>query len=159
MNRQRALGKDMVARSPPRTAGTQGRRSKTFSQAAFDFTEQYLKREVRRWQASARLLGIVVDDEGKLAMMPKGLADRWRDRPITEINGDDIHLIVDETREKAVPGLPRRAGAPSESMARSMHSCLSKMFAWLLEKRRIKVNPVIGVAMPKSSEPRERTLS
>ena len=40
-----------------------------------------------------------------------------------------------------------------------MHSCLSKMFAWLLEKRRVKVNPVIGVAMPKSSKARERTLT
>jgi hypothetical protein len=32
---------------------------------------------------------------------------RWRDRPIAEIDGDDIHSIVDETREKGVPGLLR----------------------------------------------------
>ena len=47
------------------------------------------------------MLGIAVGDDGKLHMTPKGLADRWRDRPIGEINGDDIHLIVDEAREKA----------------------------------------------------------
>jgi hypothetical protein len=42
--------------------------AKTFSQAALDFTEQYLKRNVRRWRASARLLGIVVGDDGTLQM-------------------------------------------------------------------------------------------
>ena len=50
------------------------------------------------------MLGIVVDDDGKLTMTPKGLADRWRDRPIGEINGDDIHLIVDEVRERRSAG-------------------------------------------------------
>ena len=159
MNRQRALGKDTVAIRHRERLERKAGGSKTFSQAALDFSEQYLKREVRRWQASARLLGIVVDDEGKLAMMPKGLADRWRDRPITEINGDDIHLIVDEVREKSVPGLKRHADGPSDAMARSMFAVLSRMFRWLLEKRRVKVNPVIGVAMPKSSKPRERTLA
>jgi integrase len=159
VNRQRAMRKDVVAaRRRDRLEYKEGE-AKTFSQAAIKFSEQYLKRKVRRWQSSARLLGIVVGEDGKLEMMPKGLADRWRDTPISEINGDDIYLIVDEVKEKSVPGLPRRSGAPSESMARSMHSCLSKMFAWLLEKRSVKVNPVIGVAMPESSKPRERTFS
>ena len=159
MNRQRAMRKDVVAARHRDRLEHKAGGARTFSQAALDFSEQYLKRELRRWQASARLLGVVVGDDGKLHMTPKGLADRWRDRPITEINGDDIHLIVDEVREKAVPGLKRRAAGPSEAMARAMYSALSRMFAWLVEKRRAKVNPVIGVAMPKSSKPRERTLS
>ena len=87
------------------------------------------------------------------------MADRWRDRPITEINDDDIHIIVDEVREKAVPGLQRRAGGPSETMARAMYAALSKMFGWLLEKRRVKINPVSSIATPKTSEPRDRVLS
>jgi integrase len=159
INRQRARRMDVVAARHRDRLEYKAGGARTFSQAALDFCEQHLKRETRRWTASARLLGIAIDDDGKLVMMPRGLVDRWRDRPISEINGDDIHLVVDETREKSVPGLPRRAGAPSESMARSMHSCLSTMFAWLLEKRRVKINPVIGVAMPKSSKPRERTLT
>ena len=159
MNRQRALGKDMVAVRHRERLERRAGGARTFSQAALDFSEQYLKREARRWQASARMLGIAVDDDGKLRMMPKGLADRWRDRPIGEINGDDIHLIVDEVRERAVPGLKRRAGGPSEAMARSMFTVLSRMFRWLLEKRRITVSPVIGVTVPKSSKPRERTLA
>jgi hypothetical protein len=35
-----------------------------------------------------------------LLLIPKGLADRWRDRPIGEIDGDDIHAktsTVDES--------------------------------------------------------------
>ena len=159
MNRQRALGKDMVAVRHRERLERRAGGARTFSQAALDFSEQYLKREARRWQASARMLGIAVGDDGKLHMTPKGLADRWRDRPIGEINGDDIHLIVDEVRERAVPGLKRRAGGPSEAMARSMFTVLSRMFRWLLEKRRITVSPVIGVTVPKSSKPRERTLA
>ena len=159
MNRQRALGKDMVAVRHRERLERRAGGARTFSQAALDFSEQYLKREARRWQASARMLGIAVGDDGKLHMTPKGLADRWRDRPIAEINGDDIHLIVDEVRERAVPGLKRRAGGPSEAMARSMFTVLSRMFRWLLEKRRITVSPVIGVTVPKSSKPRERTLA
>jgi integrase len=159
MNRQRALGKDMVALRHRERLERKAGGARTFSQAAFDFTEQYLKRKVRRWQASARLLGVVLGDGGKPAMMPKGLSDRWRDRPISEINGDDIHQIVKEVREKAVPGLKRYADGPSDAMARSMFAVLSRMFRWLLEERRVTVNPVIGVAMPESSEPRERTLA
>ena len=159
VDRERAMGKDTVAARHRDRLERKAGGARTFSQAALDFSEQYLKREVRRWQASARLLGIVVDGDGKLAMTPKGLADRWRDRPISEINGDDIHLIVDEVREKAVPGLQRRAGGPSDAMARSMFAVLSRMFRWLVEKRRITVSPVVGVAMPKSSKARDRVLS
>ena len=159
INRQRAMRKDMVAARHRERLEHKAGGARTFSQAALDFSEQYLKRETRRWQASARMLGIAVGTDGKLAMMPKGLADRWRDRPIAEINGDDIHLIVDEVREKAVPGLTRRAGGPSKAMARSMFTVPVEDVCWLLEKRRVKVNPVIGVAMPKSSKPRERTLT
>ena len=102
VHRQRALGYDLVAvRHRERLERLDGG-AKTFSQAALDFTEQHLKRNVRRWQASARLLGIVLGKDGKLHMMPRGLADRWRDRPISEITGDDVHAIIDEVRERGV---------------------------------------------------------
>src|SRR5262245_36712478 len=149
IHRQRALGSDVVGNRHRDRLEAKAGGARTFSQAALDFTEQYLKREVRRWQASARLLGIVVGD-GKLAMLPKGLADRWRDRPVAEINGDDVHLIIDEVREKSVPGLKRNADGPSNAMARAMFSLLSRMFRWLLEKRRISVNPITNVAAPKA---------
>jgi integrase len=159
VHRQRALGNDMVAIRHRERLERKAGGAKTFSQAAFDFTEQYLKREQRRWQASARLLGIVVGDDGELEMLPKGLADRWRDRPVAEIGGDDVHMIVDEVRERGVPGLKRNADGPSNAMGAAMFAVQSRMFRWLLEKRRVKVNPMIGVAAPKAGKSRERVLS
>jgi hypothetical protein len=142
VHRQRALGNDVVAdrrrEKLERKAGTVN----VFSQAALDFTEQYLRRNVRRWQATARLLGVVVGSDGALLLAPRGLADRWRDRPLGEISATDIHAVIDETREKRVPGLVRRGDGPSEAMARVMHTTLSKLFRWLLEKRRIAANPM-----------------
>ena len=113
MNRQRALGKDTVAIRRRERLERKAGGAKTFAQAALDFSAQHLKRKARRWEASARLLGVAVDDHGELEILPRSLSDRWRDKPIAEINGDDIHAIVRETREKAVPGLKRRAGGPS----------------------------------------------
>lgn len=159
VHRQRALGNDMVALRHRERLERKAGGARTFSQAAFDFTGQYLKREQRRWQASARLLGIAVGDDGELEMLPKGLADRWRDRPVAEITGDDVHMIVDEVREKAVPGLKRNADGPSNAMGAAMFAVLSRLFRWLLEKRRVKVNPVIGVAAPKAGKSRDRVLT
>jgi hypothetical protein len=64
-------------------------------------------------------------------MLPKGLADRRRDRPVAEITGDDVHMIVDEVREKAVPGLKRNADGPSNAMGAAMFAVLSRLFRWL----------------------------
>jgi integrase len=40
-----------------------------------------------------------------------------------------------------------------------MFACLSKMFAWLVERRRVKINPCIGVHKPKPPKSRNRVLS
>src|SRR5262249_41413374 len=115
---------------------------------------------VRRWQASARLLGVVVGEDGKLSMLANGLTNRWRDKPVAEITGDDVHHIVDEVRERGVPGLERRRnGKPSDSQARIMRATLSVLVGWLLDKRRIAANPVATVATPKPGKPRDRVLS
>jgi integrase len=161
VQRQRALGNDVVANRRREKLERKAGHSNIFSQAALDFTEQYLQRNVRRWQATARLLGVVAGDDG-LTLAPKGLADRWRDRPLGEISADDIHAIINEVREKAVPGLERRGDGPSPAMARVMHTTLSTMFRWLLEpeQRRIKTNPMHGSVKPKKAgKPRERTLT
>lgn len=159
VHRQRALGNDVVADRRRNRLERKAGQSKTFSQAALDFTEQYLRREVRRWQAAARMLGIAVGGDGALTLTPKGLADRWRDRTVSEISAADIHGIIDETREKSVPGLDRKGDGPSEAMARVMHTTLSRLFRWLLEKRRIAANPMHGSVVPKAGKSRERVLS
>jgi integrase len=159
VQRQRVLGNDVVAERRREKLERKAGRASTFSQAALDFSEQYLRRNVRRWQATARMLGIIVGADGALTLAAQGLADRWRDRPISEISAADIRSIVDETREKAAPGLERRGDGPSESMARVMHTTLSKLFRWLLEKRRIKANPMHGSVVPKAGKSRDRVLS
>jgi hypothetical protein len=32
-----------------------------------------------------------------------GLADVWRDRPLSSIDGHDIHTVVDEARKLGIP--------------------------------------------------------
>ena len=44
-------------------------------------------------------------------------------------------------------------------MARAMFSLLSRMFRWLLEKRRIKANPFAALRRPKAAVAREHKLS
>jgi integrase len=121
---------------------------------------QYLQRKVRRWQAAARLIGVAPDSEGQLHVIPKSLSDRWRDRPVSGISADDLHWLVDEVRERGVPGLKRSGNRQSEAMAHQVFSVLRKLFRWLLEKRRIKSNPCTELIGPKATgNARDRYLS
>lgn len=161
LHRQRNMGKDVVAARHRERLERAARGAKTFAQAAVDFVEQHAMRKTRRWQERARLLGLraaAADGQG-LELIPKGLADRWRDRPIADIDGDDVHAIVDEVREKGVPGLERRAAGPSEAQALAMFATLSKFFGWLVERRRLSQSPVLGVARPATLKSRDRVLT
>jgi integrase len=158
VQRQRAMGKDVVAARHRERLEREARGENTFSVAAVDFIKQHARRKVRRWQEQAAQLGLDHNDD-KLALIPKGLADRWRDRPITEIDGDDIHGIVEEAIERGVPGLVSFAKGPSETRGRALFATLSKMFAWLGERRRVRMNPCLGVARPKPPPARDRVLT
>ena len=159
VNTQRAVGVDVIGDRRRTELETKARGGSSFSEAAIDFVNQYARRETKSWREGISLLGLRTNDDDELELIPKGLADRWRDKAITEITGDDIHYLVDEAREKGVPGLERRIDGPSELMARALHSILSKMFSWLMSKRRLKVSPVAGVSKPKGSKRRERVLT
>jgi integrase len=94
-----------------------------------------------------------------LEIIPGGLAYRWRDKPIVEIDGHDVHILIDETRRHGVPGLERRTDEPSEARARVMLACLSKMFSWLAQHRKVENNPCVGVHRPDPSRARDRVLT
>jgi integrase len=159
LNRQRAMGQDVVAARAREKLERKTRGAKTFGQAALDFVEQHSMRNTRRWEERARLLGVRPAEGGQgLELIPKSLAQRWSDRPISEIDGDDIHAIIDEVREKGTPGLSIRVKGPTESRALVMYATLSKMFAWLVQRRRVKQNPVMGVHRPATHEARDRVL-
>jgi Arm domain-containing DNA-binding protein len=154
VNRERAMGRDFVAAKHQEKLEREARAAATFDQAALDFVEQHVRRKLRRWHHQAQLLGIQLAADGEtLELVPKGLAARWRSRPISEIDADDIFTIVDEAREKGVPGRGRRNKGSSEPRARKMHGALSKMFGWLIERRRAKVNPCAGI---KTDAPKAR---
>jgi integrase len=160
LRHQIAQGRDpgaahIVERERHRAANLD-RATNNFSAAARDFVEQYASKKTRRWEEQARLLGIRPAD---LTIIPKGLADRWQKRLIAEIDGHDIYSIVDETRRCGAPGLARRSDGLTEARARAMLSCLSRMFRWLVQHRRIAQNPCTGVHRPDTPKARERVLT
>ena len=128
----------------------------TFGVVARDYIEGYAKPRVRRWREQSHLLGLRPDD---LTVMPRSLVDRWGTRPVNEIDGHDIHNIVDETRQRGAPGIVRRAEGPTESRARAMFGCLSKLFGRLLQQRRIETNPCASVHRPEAGQARDRVLT
>ena len=160
--RQRVRGRDVVAdhhaaKSRQRFEH-ETRSQNTFAGAAKSFIEQYASKKTRRWQQQARLLGLKPTTAG-LEIIRGGLADRWRDRPIVDIDGHDIYSVVEETRQRGTPGLERRSDGPTEAQARVMLACLSKMFSWLTQHRRIDKNPCTGVHRPTPSKARDRVLT
>jgi len=135
-----ATGKDPAANHQAEKRSVAMSAENTFSAAATDFITQHAKTKTRRWQDQARLLGLREAEDG-LELADKGLASRWRDKPLSEIDADTAFRLIEEVRHKGVPGLERRNAEPSEARARHMHSVLSKLFAWLAEKRRVDANP------------------
>jgi integrase len=134
------------------------RAANTFGAAARDFIEQYAAKRIRRWKEQAHLLGLHPTAEG-LEVINGGLAKRWADKAIAEIDGHDIHALIDETRHRGAPGLERRAEGPTEGRARAMFGCLSKMFKWLVQHRRVEANPCASVHRPETPQSRDRVLT
>jgi integrase len=104
------------------------------------------------------LLGLRETDKG-LEPIDGGLAMRWRNKPLSEIDTDTVFRLIEEVRHKGIPGVERRSAEPSEPRARVMHAVLSKMFNWLAEKRRIGASPMAALKRPSPSRARDRVLS
>ena len=154
---ERDVAADYVAERRRQRAASAANLKNTFAAAARDFVEQYAAKKIRRWPEIARLLGL--DPNNDLAIISGGLAARWHDKPLAQIDGHDIHLLIDETRQRGAPGLKRRSDGPTESRARAMLSCLSKMFTWLLQHRKVEKNPCVGVHRPETPKKRDRALT
>jgi integrase len=130
----------------------------TFAVAASDFVLQHAKQKTRRWRDQARLLGLRDSGDG-LELIDKGLADRWRAKPLSEINADTVFRLIEEVRHKGVPGLEQRNPEASEPRALGVFAVLSKMFSWLAEKRRVSVSPLAQLKRPSAGRARDRVLS
>lgn len=166
VKRQLALGKDVIAERKAvklhRVVAARDAEQNTYIAAARDYVEreQRGRKKNRGWRNVAALLGLAyLDGGGEPTIIPDSLAERWADRPVTEITSDYVFVVVDEARERGVPGREVRNKRPSEARARELSCALSAMFRWLRGKRRIAVDPCAGMERPEGSQRRERVLN
>jgi integrase len=168
ISRRRADGIDVVAqrRADKRSQrdATNERSANTFPTAAQHFIEGHhakkTDRRPRDWREVARMLGLDYPlGEGEPTIIKGGLCERWRDKPIVEIDGDDIFHLVEEAKTKGIPGLGRHNTGVSKARGRKMASALSGLFKWLLGKRRIKTNPCTGLGQQPTPAARDRVLN
>jgi integrase len=161
VHRQRAMGRDVVADHDAakrrRKFEYETRAASTFGGAARDFVEQHSMKRTRRWQGTARLLGL--DPKRNLEVIVGGLAQRWADKPLAEIDGHDVFALIEEVRRSGVPGRKRRSDGPTDALARAMLATMSRAFSWLIQHRRVEKNPCAGVHRPGSVTARDRVLN
>jgi integrase len=158
LHRERAMGRDVAAEAVAAKRRARGERAAaaagTFGRAVVDYVSS-IRKKLRRWQQSARMLGV---DE-QLRVIPGGLAERWGTRSTTEVTSHDVYFLIDEVRHRGIPGLERRSDGPTDSQARVMHATLSAAFSWFVQNRRCERNPCTGVEPPEKSQERDRVLS
>jgi integrase len=171
IDRKRARGIDVIeehkARKRRQRDAAEERNASTFGAAVREFFTDHKTKwhtRPRRWRGDARLLGLKYAPscdpaKTKPEVIAGSLAASWADRDVREIDGHDIHTVVDEARRHGIPGLPRRNGGTSEPRGRKVHAALSSVFRWLLQHRRIALNPCVGVWRPPAPPARERVLS
>jgi integrase len=164
VHRQRLLGRDVVAERAAekqrQRANIAERGANTFGSLAHQFIEEHAKPKTRRWRDTARLLGLEYPKDGGEPIAARdGLAHRWADKPVSEIDGHDLYAAVDEARRRGVPGRERRRDGPSDTQGRAMAAALSKLFGWLLEHRRIASDPAVGMYKPPAPAARQRVLN
>jgi integrase len=172
IHRRRALGEDVVgqhkARKIRRRTEAAEKAALTFGACAIEFFRDYKTKRwhtrPRRWYEDARTLGLYWPREADPAkveaeLIKGGLAQRWADKPVAEIDEADILAIADSARRTGIPGLEQRNGSVSESRGRRMHAALSVFFRWLQAKRRILRNPCRDVSHPGAPPSRERVLA
>ena len=171
IDRERARGIDVVAqykadKTRRRTAAAE-KAANTFGSAAREFFVDYKTKHQerpRRWRSDARLLGLKWhrdDDPAKVEpeVISGSLAATWADKPVTDIDGHDIHAVVDDARRRGTPGLKARNKETSEARGRKVHAALSVLFRYLLRRRRVAINPCVGVWRPSAPAARDRVLS
>jgi integrase len=131
-----------------------------FATVARAYYEEHARHETRRWVEMARLVGLAFNAAPGPTVIKGSLCDRWAGRSINKIDQHDIRAVVDEAVKTAVPGLePRRHGHRASPMGRALHSALSAIFSWAIEKGRLGQNPCALVRRPKVGKSRDRVLS
>jgi integrase len=157
--RERKMGIDVIeerraAKSRQANAAAD-REANTFGAALVEFFADHVTRKgqrPRRWREDSAQLGLRYapgsDPMTDAPVIIRGsLADIWRDKEIASIDGHLIHGAVDAARKQNV------------ARGRKVFAALSVFFGWALQRRRITINPCVGVYKPPAPPSRERTLS
>jgi integrase len=164
--RQRLRGRDpaaekQIAKKQARIVHAE-KEASSFPAAARRFCDEYTVkgkgRKPKDWQWTARHLGLDYSGGGEPVLVEKGLAQRWRERPVTDVTSHDIYAVVDEAKRHGIPGMEKRAEGLSDARARKMRDSLGSMFGWLLEHRKIATDPTLGVWRPGPPAARDRKL-
>jgi integrase len=172
IDRERARNIDVIAehnaRKHRQRAEVADRAANAFGAAAREFFADHKVKKwgtrPRRWRGDARLLGLDYPRgcdpaQTEPEVIRGGLADTWAAKPVGEIDGDNIYAVVDDARRRGIPGLKRHNGGTSDARGRKMHSALSVLFRWLVQHRKVRSNPCLGVERPGAPPARERALS
>jgi len=158
VNRERAMGVDVVeerrAAKSRQVNAAAHREASAFGPALIEFfTDHTTKKSARprRWREDASALGLrfAPDADPKTdepEIMRGGLADVWRDKDITTVDGHDVFAVVDAARKQ------------NTGKARRLFAALSSFFGWALKRRRVSINPCVGVYKPPAPPARERVL-
>ena len=164
VHRRRAMGRDViadyVAKKQRLRVESEEAIANSFGALAPQFIEEYAKPKTRRWRATARMLGLrYPKDGGEPEIIPNGLSQRWATKPVRDIGKHDIQNVIDETRDRGVPGLVRHSHGPTEGQARSMLSTLSTFFGWVAKRKRLIEMSPCSVHRPETPKARDRVLT
>ena len=114
----------------------------TFGALVRRFIDEHARPKTRRWRDTARLLGLrYPKGEGEPSVIRGGLAERWADKPVREIDGHDIWSAIDEARRLGIPGLERRNDGSRDYALGALLSALSTAFDWFAEHRLVDSDP------------------
>ena len=121
IDRERARGADVIAdyfaaqrrADASATASAANSFTKLLREFFVDHKTRKWGTRPRRWRGDAQMMGLVwLSDSDPAAVEPElvkgSLADRWRDRPVAEIDAHDVYAVVDEARRLGIPGTERR---------------------------------------------------
>ena len=158
VNRQRALGVDVASRhvAKQRRARLPALdQPETFAAAAKKFVAEHAKRHNRSWRATARALGL----DAEVDPVVGGLADRWRDKKLAEVDSGDVYGAISEAVRTGIPGSSTRKSGSVESRGREMAKALGRMFRWCASHRMVAANPARDVYRPPPAPSRHRVLT
>lgn len=165
VHRQRSLARDVIADQKAdrhrRRAEIEQRQKENFESSAKRYVEEHARKRLRGWRDRARRLGLSYSPSGDEPpdQIKGGLAERWAERTLRDIDSHDIWNVVEEAKRFGAPGLTVRSEVQSESRARHLRSTLSALFSWAQRQRMVEINPCRAVAAPPLPLSRDRILT